>query len=131
MIASLTPLAGMSDIILLVVRLFMGVTMIYFGWRKVKDLRTNANDFVQMGFRPGWFWGTMVAIVEFVGGLAIIFGVLIWLAAAAMAIHTTAGTLWKISKAKKPFTDWSYDLLLLALALVLLTFGAGGYALFS
>ena len=39
------------------------------------------------------------------------------------------GTIWKITKARKPFTDYSYDLQLLALCLLLLTFGPGAAAL--
>jgi len=38
------------------------------------------------------------------------------------------GTVWKITKADKRFSDWSYDLLLLALSLALLAFCPGRYA---
>ena len=37
-------------------------------------------------------------------------------------------TVWTITKTDKRFTDWSYDLLLLALSLALLAFGPGRYA---
>ena len=36
--------------------------------------------------------------------------------------------VWKITKADKRFSDWSYDLLLLALSLALLAFCPGRYA---
>ena len=38
------------------------------------------------------------------------------------------GAVWKITKARKPFSDWSYDLLIFALALMLLVTGPGAYA---
>jgi uncharacterized membrane protein YphA (DoxX/SURF4 family) len=61
------------------------------------------------------------------GGLAVLLGLYAWVAAALIACHMATGTVWKITKTDKPFTDWSYDLLLLALAL--LAFGPGRFAL--
>lgn len=116
------------DLILLFVRLVVGGVMIYYGFPKIKDLRANAKDFVGMGFKPGWFWGTIIAFVEFFGGIAILLGY-VSLAAAFLSIEMVGGTIWKITKAKKPFPDYSYDLLLLSLALILLAFGGGYYNL--
>lgn len=42
--------------ILLLVRIVLAIVMIYYGWPKIRDLASNANDFVQMGFNPGIFW---------------------------------------------------------------------------
>ena len=127
MINVIAPLALLDDEVLLVVRVIMGATMIYYGWPKIKDLEANAKDFVKMGFKPGLFWGTVVALVEFVGGLMILLGWYAWVAALLMVGHMATGTVWKITKTNKPFTDWSYDLLLLSLALVVVAFGAGSY----
>lgn len=129
MVVDFAPLASYSDFILLVVRIILGVTMIYYGLPKVLDLKSNANDFKRMGFSPGWFWGTIIAFVEFVGGLAILLGFYVWFFAALGAVHMAVGTVWKITKTDKPFTDWSYDLLLLSLDLLLLVSGAGLYSL--
>jgi uncharacterized membrane protein YphA (DoxX/SURF4 family) len=96
---------------------------------KVRDPKKNAADFASNGFKPGWFWGTLVVVVEFFGGIAILLGFYAWIAAALMACHMATGTVGKITKTDKPFTDWSYDLLLLALSLALLAFGPGKYAL--
>ena len=37
------------------------------------------------------------------------------------------GTITKATKWRKPFTDYSYDLVLLALCLLLLAFGPGAF----
>ena len=129
MLSILTPLAPLSDIVLLIVRIIMGIVMIYYGYHKITNLRSNAEDFVKMGFKPGIFWGTIVAFVEFFGGIAVIIGVYIWLAVALFGFQMIMGTIWKITKTEKPFTDWSYDLLLLAIALMLLITGPGYYVL--
>lgn len=122
---ALAPLAPIQDIVLLLVRIIFGTTFLYYGWPKLKDLKSNAEDFVQMGFKPGWFWGTIIALLETVGSVAVILGIFTWLMAIGFAIHMTLGTIWKITQANKPFTDWSYDLVLLSIALVLLTIGPG------
>jgi len=116
-----------SDWVLLFVRLVLGVVMVYYGWPKIKDLKSNAKDFVKMGFSPGWLWGTVTAVVEFVGGIAMLIGFLAEIAAFFFALQMIVGTIWKITKADKPFTDWSYDLQLLAMALIIITFGPGLY----
>jgi len=116
-----------SDWVLLFVRIVLGVVMVYYGWPKIKDLKSNTKDFVKMGFKPGWLWGTMTAVVEFVGGIAMLVGFLAEIAAFFFALQMVAGTIWKITKANKPFTDWSYDLQLLAMALTIITFGPGIY----
>ena len=116
-----------SDWVLLFVRVVLGVVMIYYGWPKIKDLKSNAKDFVKMGFKPGWLWGTITAIVEFVGGVAVLVGFLAEIAALFFALQMIAGTIWKI-KTDKPFTDWSYNLQLLAMSLTIITFGPGLYS---
>jgi hypothetical protein len=49
-------------------------------------------------------------------------------AAALVAVEMFTGTVWKLAIVGKPFTDYSYDILLLALALMLLGTGPGAYA---
>ncbi|HEX9445963.1 MAG TPA: DoxX family membrane protein [Candidatus Binatia bacterium] len=116
------------DWILLLARLVLAAVMVYYGWPKARDLRANAADFEQMGFRPGMLWGTLIAAVEFVGGLAVLLGLFAELAAALFAFQMLVGTFWKL-KTKKPFSDYSYDLQLFALCLVVMSQGAGRLAL--
>ena len=104
------------------------MVMIYYGWPKIRDLGSNANDFVRMGFKPGMFWGTLIAGVEFFGGIAILLGFYAELAAALFAFQMMVGTFWKL-KIGKPFSDYSYDIQLFALSLTIMFHGAGRYAL--
>jgi len=117
-----------SGWVLLFVRVVLGVVMIYYGLPKIKNLRSNAKDFEKMGFKPGWFWGTITAFLEFVGGMAMLVGFLAEVAAFLFALQMIVGSFWKILKMGKSFKDWSYDLQLLAMSITILTFGAGLYA---
>lgn len=111
-------------------RLVVGVVMIYFGWPKIKDLKGNAEDFNDMGFKPGWMWGTPIAVLEFFGGIAMIFGLLVPLVALLFAMQMLVGTIWKVAS-KKKFPHYSYDVVLLALCLFLIALGPGSYAIAS
>jgi putative oxidoreductase len=113
--------------ILLLARIVLAAVMIYYGWPKIRDLNANANDFARMGFKPGMFWGSLIAVLEFFGGLAILLGFLAELLAALFAFQMLVGTFWKL-KVKKPFPDYSYDLQLFALCLILMSQGAGAFA---
>jgi putative oxidoreductase len=114
--------------ILLLARLVLASVMIYYGWPKIRNLMATAHEFSQMGFAPAIFWGSLIAVVEFIGGLAILFGLYAELAAALFAFQMMVGTFWKL-KIKKPFTDYSYDMQLFALGLILISQGAGALSL--
>jgi len=120
-----------QDLALLVVRIIFGITFLYYGRYKIRDLKQNARDFVEMGFKPGWLFGTPVALLETFGAAGIILGIFTWFFAAGFVIHMAVGTIWKITSTDKPFTDWSYDLLLLSAALLLLVTGPGSISLAS
>jgi putative oxidoreductase len=119
---------GMSWILLLL-RILLGVSLIYYGWPKIRDLKSNARDFVEMGFRPGMLWGTLGVVDEFFGGIAIFFGLYAELAAALFGFQMMIGTFWKILKLGKGFTEYSYDLYLLGLCLVIMSQGSGAFGL--
>jgi putative oxidoreductase len=106
----------------------LGVVMVYYGWSKVKDPAKNARDFESTGFRPGWLWGGIVLVTEFAGGLGVLVGLLTWIAAALIGVEMLVGFVTKAAKWRKPFTDYSYDLQLAALALVVLAFGPGRFS---
>jgi putative oxidoreductase len=114
--------------ILALVRAVLGIVMTHYGWPKVRNLKSNANDFVQMGFKPGMFWGTLIAAVEFFGGLAILLGLDAELAATLFGFQMMVGFAWKL-KTRKPFSDYSYDIQLFALCLVVMSQGPGALAI--
>jgi len=118
------------ELILLFSRLVLGGVMIYYGYPKIKDLRKNAKETSEMGFKPGMFWGTVIASIEFFGGIAIIVGFYADIWATLYAFIALTGTFWKL-KIKADFPEYSYDLMLLALCAMLLGFGTGAMSLTS
>lgn len=128
---TLVPLAGFEDLALLIVRVTIGIIMVKFGWGKIKDPAANSKDFEENIAKPGWLFGNLVLITEFFGGIAIILGLLTSLAALAIAGEMVVGTFVKAFKWKLDFGDYSYDILIFVLCLVVLAFGAGAYALAS
>src|SRR5204862_6040320 len=113
--------------IALLARLVLAAVMLYYGWPKISNLDSNCREFVRMGFRPGIFWGTLIAAVEFFGGIAILLGLYAELAGALFGFQMIVGTFWKL-KIKKSFTEYSYDLQLFALCLLIMAQGAGRLA---
>src|SRR5207245_10178662 len=110
--------------ILLLLRVVLAVVMIHYGWPKIRNLESNANDFVHMGFKPGRFWGTLIAVVEFFGGLAILVGFYAEFAAAFFGFQMMLG-IYGMLKIMKEFSDYSYDIQLFALCLVFMSHGMG------
>ena len=130
-INDLTILSGVSRIALLFVRLIFAITFFSYGWPKLKDLKANAKDFEDMGFKPGWLFGTPIAFLETGGSLLVLLGFFLGIIPALFAIHMTTGTIWKITSTDKPFTAWSYDLLLLSISILLLITGPGSLNLIN
>lgn len=120
-----------SDWALAFLRIMLGILLLLHGWPKLKDLKTTAVNFGAMGFKPGAFWGPLVACAEFFGGLALILGIYTEFAAAVIGIEFLVITIWKIIR-RQPFVGgFELDLLILGVALLLLTQGAGAFSLCS
>ncbi len=118
-----------GDWVLALLRIILGILLLLHGWPKLKDLKTTSTNFTAMGFIPGGFWGPLVALAEFFGGLAIILGVWTEFAAAIIAIQFLVITIWKIIR-RQPFVGGlEYDLLILGVALLILAQGAGAFSL--
>lgn len=113
-----------SDLGLLVLRLTLGIIMLYHGWPKLKNLKNTGNSFEAMGFKPGIFWAFVVAVVEFFGGLALIFGVFVQLVAAFLIIQFLVILVWKTLK-HQSFAEKEFDLLILAVSFLFLTQSGG------
>ncbi len=122
-------LFAFSDIALLVLRVAMGVVFIVHGWPKIKDLRANAKGFDKMGFRPGKLWGTIVAFLEFVGGIALIAGFFTQAIGLLLAAQMLVATVWKIKNKQHFAGGYELDIALVAMGLILATSGAGAFAM--
>jgi putative oxidoreductase len=121
-------LATYSDTALLILRLAFGAVLIAHGWPKLKDLKKNAENFNQMGFRPGAFFGSLAAFLEFFGGIAIVLGFMVQPVAALLAAEFIVILIWRIAKKHAFVGGWELDLLMLGSAILLLSVGAGGYS---
>lgn len=120
-----------SEWALLILRLVFGVIFLLHGWPKLKNLKVTAQNFEMMGFKPGGFWGTIVAIVETLGGIAIILGLVTQYAGLALAFDMLVATVWKIKRGQQLVGGFELELLLMSAGLVLATLGGGSYALDS
>ncbi len=95
--STLAPLAAWTDGVLLITRLIVGVLMIYYGWPA-----KNAHDFKGNGFKPGWAFGSPVLMAEFFGGILVLLGAYVWVAAAAFGFEMLLGTVVKATKSTSP-----------------------------
>jgi len=114
------------DFGLFILRLVVGIIFIYHGWPKVMK----AGKFSQgMGLSAGSVWA--VGVVEFLGGISLIVGVLPQLFSLLLAIIMVGATYKKMSTWRVPFssqgtTGWEFDLMILAACLAIF-FTGGGY----
>jgi putative oxidoreductase len=82
-----------------------------------------------MGFRPGMFWGTLAALLESFGGIALILGILTAPITVLFMGEFLVIVIWKIAKHGAFAGGWEFDLLILAAAAVLFFSGAGAVSL--
>ena len=126
---SSTFLAMFTDWGILALRLALGAIFLAHGWPKIKDLRRTGDNFAAMGFHPGALWGSVAAVVEFFGGIALLLGFFTQVAAMFFVGEFIVIVVWRTLR-KQPFVGGSeLDALILAAALVLLTIGGGAYSL--
>jgi putative oxidoreductase len=98
-----------------------------FGWFGGAGFARFTQIFEGIGYKPGAFWVSVVALTEIVGGLMLVFGIGTRLAALAVTIfminsvwftHSTKGFFWLAGGSE-------YSILILAVALVFLVKGGG------
>lgn len=119
-----------SDAALLFVRLLVGLVFIASGWRHAKDPVTRGK---RIGMSPGFV--RFLGLAELTGGLGVAFGVLTQLAALGLILIMLGAIqkkifVWKTDFWGKASDGWHYDLLFVAMCLVIATTGGGRYALF-
>ena len=114
---------------LFIVRLALGLILIVHGWPKISDVKKTGAAFDGMGFKPGIFWGLVAGVVEFFGGIAIVFGIFTGLVAFVVAVQFGVIIIWKLAKGMPFVGGWEFDLLIFAVAVMLMAYGAGHLAL--
>jgi len=105
-----------------VLRIILGVIMIYHGLPKIKNFKKMVPEFEKMGFHPGSFWLLIVALLEFIGGIFLVFGFLVQIVSLLLVIQFLVIIL-KLKKGN--FSQMEFDLLILGTALALIFLGAG------
>jgi len=129
---SRTPSARQLSIALTVLRLALGATFIMHGGQKlfVYGFAGVSGSFAQMGIPMPGLLGPFVSLVEFFGGIAILFGLLTRLAALGLAGNMIVAILTVHLKAGffNP-GGVEFPLSLLAAAATLAITGAGAFSL--
>jgi putative oxidoreductase len=118
-----------SDPALLFLRLLVGLVFVTSGWRHAKDPVTRAKS---IGMSPGFT--RFLGIAELAGGLGVALGVLTQIAALGLILIMLGAIqrkifVWKTGFWGKATDGWHYDLLFVAMCLVIATTGGGRYIL--
>ena len=128
--------SSVSDFAEPILRIALGGILIPHGCQKLfgmfggMGLTANAALFERLGYSPGMFWGTLVGLTEFIGGILLVLGLFTRFAAAAVLIFMIVAV--KFTSAKGFF--WSaggfeFPLLLGICALFFVIRGGGHLSL--
>ncbi|MBI4139194.1 DoxX family protein [Candidatus Uhrbacteria bacterium] len=113
------------DLGLLLVRLGLGSIFIYHGWLKVQNIAGTTMFFESLGLNV--FFVYLVMLVELLGGIAMVLGVLVEYAGWLLAINMLFAIL--LVKLPKGWAGIEFELILLLSAAAVALSGAGSYAL--
>ncbi len=126
-------IAPYVDLAPLILRLTLSIILIRHGWPKLFGPNPGLKGFAgwlgSVGFPLPMFWAVIVALLEVVGGAALILGLLTQWVALLVAIQFAVIML--AVKIKKPFSESEIDLLVFAAALALVILGGGSISLDS
>lgn len=109
-------------------RIALAAVFIVHGWQKLRRPHATIEAFNGMGFRPGVFWGMLVGLLEFFGGIALVFGFLAQTIAFFFAVEFLVVLIWRIATRQHFVGGWELDLLIFGAVLFLLLNGAGAFA---
>ena len=115
----------------LLLRLVLGIAFIIHGYPKIKNFSGVAGWFDSIGLKPAKFWLSVVIAAEFFGGIALVAGVFVELAALLIAVNMLVA-MWKAKWGKSGFTGdggWELDLAYFVIAVSLILTGGGIYTL--
>jgi putative oxidoreductase len=124
-----------SGVLLLILRIVAGGAMAIHGYPKAKGGRVQAGQWMKsMGIPP--VTADLATVLEFVGGIFLVFGFLTPIVGLFLAIHFGAISLMKRAKMHAKFIStepgkptYEIDVTYMLLALVFLFLGAGPYSL--
>jgi putative oxidoreductase len=111
----------------MIFRIIVGALFVVHGYPKLKNWKQTTTWFQSIGFKPGWLWATVAGLLEFFGGLGLIFAIGFPYIPLLFAGQFLVILVWKIWR-KQPFSGqygWELDFVLFGAVLVLATFGAG------
>ena len=118
------PFLVFSGWAILFLRVVVGIILVAHGLPKLKNLQKTVQGFEGMGFKPGIFWGTLVGVLEFVGGIALMLGLFTQVIAVLVVIQFMV-ILLKVKRGAPLVGGYEFDLLILAAAVALATLGSG------
>jgi putative oxidoreductase len=118
-----------SDAALLLMRLLVGLVFVTSGWSHIKDPITRGKS---IGTSPGFT--RFLGLAELAGGLGVALGVLTQVAALGLILVMLGAVqkkvfVWHTGFWGKHSDGWHYDLLLVAMNLVIATTGGGRFVL--
>jgi putative oxidoreductase len=121
-------LAEFADLALLFMRLLVGWVFIWSGWSHVTQPVERGKS---IGLSPGFT--RFLGLAELAGGLGVAFGVLTQVAALGLILVMLGAIqkkifVWHTGFWGKSSDGWHYDLLLVAMCLVIATTGGGRLA---
>jgi putative oxidoreductase len=125
-----TFLSQFTDLALLFMRLLVGWVFVWSGWSHTRDPVTRGKS---IGFSPGFT--RFLGLAELAGGLGVALGVLPRIAALGLILIMLGAIqkkifVWHTGYWGKSSDGWHYDLLFVAMSLVIATTGGGRYVLF-
>ncbi|MBI2484823.1 DoxX family protein [Candidatus Uhrbacteria bacterium] len=115
------------DLALFLLRLAAGAVFIYHGWLKLDDMQATQAFFESLNIPVVAVAAWVVALVEFVGGIALVLGVHARSGAFLLGINMIVALL--VAHLGKPFLAAELPLVLLGAMFVVWTHGAGAWRL--
>jgi putative oxidoreductase len=125
-----TFLSQFTDLALLFMRLLVGWVFVWSGWSHTRDPVTRGKS---IGFSPGIT--RFLGLAELAAGLGVALGVLPQIAALGLILIMLGAIqkkifVWHSGFWGKSNDGWHYDLLFVAMCLVIAATGGGRYVLF-
>lgn len=114
---------------LMIFRVVLGIIFLSDGFPKIKNLKTNPENFELLGFNPGKWVGRIVIFLESIGGAFLVLGIFTQYAALLLAVQMIISVCWNIWKEGEMNKDFYFRLILTVSALVVATNGGGSFSL--